>query len=180
MSDKEWFAGKGAGDTMEIVSLRDTSEGDSTAAYVMVDGEHFCHSIEDPVREPKEGRPIGNLAELERWVRSWKVPGETAIPCCRSPVVIDMSPRFKKRMIHITRVPGFEGIRAHSGTTPKHSEGCVILGDELYRAPAGWRVKDGQSKPAVDRLFALIDEALARGVEVWWTFKPNTSRSQVG
>lgn len=171
--EKDWFGGLASAATMEIVSLRDPSVGDSTAAYVMVNGEHFCHSIEDPEREPRDGRPVGNLAELERWVRSWKIPGETAIPYCRTPVVIDLSARFKKRMIHLTRVPGFEGVRAHSGTTPKHSEGCILLGDEIYQTPAGWRVRDGQSKPAVDRLFALIDEALGRRIEVWWTIKPN-------
>jgi hypothetical protein len=173
VTDKDWFGGKGAGDALEIVSLRDPSVGDSTAAYVEVDGQFLCHSIEDPVREPKEGRPSGDWAALERWVRSWKVPGETAVPWCRTPVIIDMSARFKKRMIHLTRVPGFEGVRAHSGLTPKHSEGCVLLGDELYKTPAGWRVKDGESKPAVDRLFAIVQEALERKLEVWWTFKPN-------
>lgn len=158
---------------MEIISLRDPSVGDSTAAYVMVDDVFECHSIEDVVREPKEPRPIGNLAELERWVRSWKVTSKTAIPTGRYPVGIDMSARFRKLMISIRRVPGFDGIRAHGGLTPDHSEGCPLLGDELYQTPAGWRVRDGKSKPAVDRLFGKVEEALARGVEVWWTFKPN-------
>lgn len=173
MTEKDWFGGKSAGDSLEIVSLRDPSVGDSTAAYVMVDDAFFCHSIEDPVREPTVGRPVGDLAALERWVAIWKIPGETAIPWCRTPVIIDMSPRFKKLMLHLTRVPGFVGVRAHSGLTPKHSEGCILLGDELYKAEAGWRVKDGQSRPAVDRMFALVQEALERRLEVWWTFKPN-------
>jgi hypothetical protein len=173
VSEKDWFGGKGAGDALEIVSLRDPSVGDSTAAYVMVDDEFFCHSIEDPVREPATGRPSGDFAELERWVRSWKIPGETAIASGRVQVTIDESARFKKRMLHLLRTPGFDGVRAHSGLTPKHSEGCILLGDELYKVPAGWRVKDGQSRPAVDRMFALVEEALERKLEVWWTFKPN-------
>lgn len=173
MSDKEWFAGKVAGDTVEIVSLRDPSRGDSTASYVMVDDVFFCHSIEDPVREPSFGRPAGDWAALERWVLSWKLPGITAIPSGRYPVVIDKSARFQKLMLHLLRVPGYDGIRAHSGLSPKHSEGCILLGDELYDTPAGWRVKDGQSKPAVDRMFALVESAIERRVEVWWTFKFN-------
>ncbi len=172
MSDKEWFAGAGAA-SLEIVSLRDPSVGDSTAAYVEVDGKFFCHSIEDVIREPREGRPIGDWAALERWVLSWKVPGKTATPAGRYPVIIDISARFKKPMIHIQRVPGFTGIRAHGGLNPQQTEGCTILGDEIHQTAAGWRVSDGKSKPAVDRIFAVIEDALARDVEVWWTFKLN-------
>jgi hypothetical protein len=168
---KEWFAGARA-DSMEIVSLRDPSVGDSTASYVSVDGEHFCHQIEDVVREPA-GRPVGSWPELERWVRSWKVPGLTAIPSGRYPVGIDFSPRFRKPMLHVKQVPGYEGIRAHSGLGPKHSEGCLILGDELYQTPSGWRVKDGKSSPAVERLFDEVQAALERRIEVWWTLKRN-------
>lgn len=173
MSDKGWFAGLSAGDPLEIVSLRDPSVGDSTASYIQVNGQHFCHGIEDPVREPKEGRPSGDWAALEAWVRSWKVDKKTAIPMGRYSVGIDRSARFKKLMIAIRLVPGYTGVRAHGGLSPEHSEGCVILGDELHKIDAGWRVRDGQSKPAVDRLFGVIAESLDAGLEVWWTFKPN-------
>lgn len=173
MPEKEWFSGALVDGAMEIVSLRDQSVGDSTAAYVMVDDVFECHSIEDPVREPKVGRPSGDWAALERWVRSWKIDGLTAIPSGRYPVGIDLSPRFKKPMIFIRPVPGFIGIRAHGGLTPDHSEGCPLLGDELYPTAAGWRVRDGQSKPAVDRLFEKVLAALDQRIEVWWTFKLN-------
>lgn len=174
MSDKEWFEGLGAGDALEIATLREPSFGDSTASYVEVNGQFFCHGIEDVIREPKEGRPAEWDADaLERWVRGWKIPGVTAIPSGRYPVGIDLSAKFKRRMIAISNVPGYSGVRAHSGLTPAHSEGCQLLGDELYQVDAGWRVRDGKSKPAELRLFGLIEEALERELGVWWTFKMN-------
>lgn len=168
----EWFGGATA-ETMEILSLRDLTRGDATAAYVMVDDVFECHSIEDVVREPKEGRPIGDWAALERWVRSWKLPGITAIPTGRYPVTIDKSTRFKKLMVHILNVPGFDGIRMHAGLKPEDSEGCVLVGDQLYDTPAGPRVKSGTTRPAAERLYEKIHAALDNGVKVWWTFKQN-------
>lgn len=156
---------------MRILSLRDRSVGDATAAYVHVDGVFECHSLEDVVREPESGRPAP--AALEQWVRSWKILGKTAIPTGHYPVVIDWSERFKKRMIHILAVPGFLGIRCHGGLRPEDTEGCVLLGDELYYSAAGPRVRGGKSRPAVDRMFARIEAALIKGEEVWWEFKLN-------
>ncbi len=157
---------------MEILSLRDLSVGDATAAYVFVGADFECHSIEDVVREPKVGRPVGR-AKLEAWVRTWKIVERTAIISGRYRTIIDFSERFQKQMIHILNVPGWSGIRAHGGLKPEDTEGCPLLGDELYYSAAGPRVRDGKSRPAVDRLFGKIERAIAQGEEVWWEFKQN-------
>lgn len=157
---------------MEILSLRDKSSGDATAAYVSVNGEFFCHSLEDVVREPATGRPEDE-SQLAAWVKTWKVYAQTAIIKGRYRVIIDYSEHFKKRMMHIMNVPGWDGVRCHGGLKPEDTEGCILLGDEEYQTDAGPRIKSGTTRPAVDRLFKLVEEAIDRGEEVWWEFKEN-------
>jgi hypothetical protein len=154
---------------MEILTLRDKTRGDATAGYVMVDNNPFCKSLEDEVREPVEGRPAEwNADALAKWVRTWKVPGKTAMTSGRYHVAIDMSTRFKKLMIHLLDVPGFDGIRAHSGLRPEDTEGCLLLADELAETAEGPRIVSGTTRPAVERMMELIQTALDRGEEVWW------------
>lgn len=82
-----------------------------TIGRLYVDGERFCDTIEDRVRKSGE-----------------KVPGETAIPAGTYKVVITRSPKYRKDLPLLLNVPGFAGVRIHSGNTAKDSEGCIIVG----------------------------------------------------
>lgn len=53
--------------------------------------------------------------------------GKGAIPAGRYRVVVTWSPRFKKELPVLVRVPGFEGIRIHGGSRPEHSAGCILV-----------------------------------------------------
>lgn len=86
-----------------------------------------------------------------------KVYGETAIPPGTYQVVDTYSPRFKKNMLLLLNVPGYEGIRIHSGNTADDTEGCLILG--LRRTYNG--VAD--SRRAVEEFNALARERLKHG-----------------
>ena len=105
--------------------------------------EYLCYVLEDKVREVA-GKPV----------KEWKVANETAIPKGTYKVIVDMSTRFKREMQHILDVPGFEGVRIHSGNSSKDTEGCLILGST-------WAGGDfvGGSKLAFDKVFPLLKAA---------------------
>ena len=86
---------------MNIVVIRDPSTDVSTLGKVYVNGLFQCYSLEDVDRRLEDG--------------GTKIPGETAIPRGVYKVVIDWSNRFKKEMMHVLDVPGFEGVRIHTG-----------------------------------------------------------------
>lgn len=96
--------------------IRQVFAHDYTLGELVVAGEHF-QTCEDAVREVV-GKPVGD----------WKIPGQTAIPMGTYRVTITMSNRFKQYLPLLHDVPGFEGIRVHSGNSAQDSSGCVILG----------------------------------------------------
>jgi hypothetical protein len=130
---------------MEIIVNRHTFTDKSTIGDFMVDGERFCYSLEDMVREP-----------------GVKVAGQTAIPEGKYRVIIDQSARFNRAMPHILDVENFEGVRIHNGNRPEDTEGCILLGF----------TKDtdfvGQSVSAFNKFFDLLYLAL-RDQEAWIT-----------
>jgi hypothetical protein len=157
---------------LDILCLRDPTRGDATSSYLMVDGEFFCHVLEDRVAMI-DGAPANTENIKGRPVSSWKVARQTAIPEGVYDMTIERSPRFQKDMMSLKPVPAFDGIRVHGGLKPEHTEGCPLLGDELYETDAGPRVKDGKSTPAVERLFRKVADVLARGGKVRWTVRTN-------
>ena len=133
---------------MDIKEIRKEFTEKSTIGDFLIDGEFFCFSLEDMVREP-----------------GVKVAGATAIPEGRYRVVLDQSARFRRVMPHILDVPGFEGVRIHSGNSAENTEGCILLGYE--------KSKDfiGKSVLAFNRFFDILYERTGKGEEAWITIE---------
>lgn len=94
---------------MKLELIRKEFTAESTIGDLFIDGAFFCYVLEDAVR-------------------SKKIKGITAIPAGTYRGVVDYSPRFQKLMPRLLDVPGFEGVRIHSGNTAKDTEGCLIVG----------------------------------------------------
>lgn len=109
---------------MEIVVIRKTFTKVSTISDVLINGEFQCYGLEDADRGLKKSMPIHQIKEL-------KVFAQTAIPEGKYEMIVNFSNRFQQYMPLLLEVPGFDGIRIHSGNTALHSEGCLLLGQTV-------------------------------------------------
>lgn len=133
---------------MEIKLVRTTFTDKSTIGEIYVDGTYECFSIEDTVRDEK-------------------VKGETAIPKGKYEVICSYSPRFKRDLPLLLRVPNFEGVRIHPGNQASDTEGCILVGLDKMTD----RVQ--RSRDAFNALYAQIREARSYGEEVTLTIEGN-------
>lgn len=146
---------------MEIVVTRRWKGKNSTLSTIVVDGvaHHFC--LEDTDRGFDSAQPDEISKE--------KIHGRTAIPAGRYQVVITYSNRFRKKLPLLLDVPGFAGIRIHSGNRHVDTEGCLLPGMTYWKDGADYVV--GTSRTACERLQSAIGKALADGEEVWVTIE---------
>jgi hypothetical protein len=103
--------------------------------------DYFCDTLEDTVRDlNKDGH-----------IEEGKIYGKTAIGYGIYDVIIDWSPKFNKRMLHILNVHDFDGIRIHGGAIPEHTLGCPLV---------GYNKKIGELIDGIDtskKLFDIVD-----------------------
>ena len=134
---------------MELKLDRKWKSDVCTIGTLTVDGNTDFFSLEDVEREI-EGRIVAE----------WKVDGKTAIPRGKYKVEITYSPRFHRHMPEVLDVPGFQGIRIHSGNVATHTEGCILVG--MSKGPNCIY----ESRKAYDSLYIKIAEAIERGESV--------------
>ena len=117
----------------------------SSIGRLYIEKTFQCFTLEDVVREVKDVH-----------VSNWKLKGETAIPIGTYQVIVDYSNRFQKDLPRLLNVPGFEGIRIHSGNTEADTEGCILVGTAYIED------KIVNSRNAFDALMELLDAAYDR------------------
>ena len=100
-------------------------------------GVKICDTLENTWRDYKGG-------EL-------KVPRKSAVPEGTYPVVVTKSKKFGKYLPLLVGVPGFEGVRIHSGNTVNDTEGCILVGQNLIKG------KVLLSRLTLEKLMRLIE-----------------------
>jgi hypothetical protein len=101
----------------EVLVVRDTFFEDCTLGKMYINGVYECETLEDKVREI-----------IDVPVADWKIKAITAIPVGMYKLTLSMSNRFKKVLPELHSVPGYTGVRIHSGNTGQDSEGCILVG----------------------------------------------------
>ena len=128
---------------MHLILSRDDAKPDRTIGRLYVTPE--CWTLEDEVRDGP------------------KVPGKTAIPAGRYRVKMTQSVRFQRRLPEVLDVPGFSGVRIHVGNTAADTAGCILVGTDRSDSVIL------HSRVAVERLCGKLNDAEARGEEIWLT-----------
>lgn len=107
---------------MEILLKRIAKKDTYTIGKFYIDGVYQCDTLEDKDRGLSKDMPLEDIKKN-------KVYGKTAIPVGKYQVVWTYSNKFKKSLPLLLNVPGFEGIRIHSGNTDADTYGCPLLGE---------------------------------------------------
>lgn len=99
---------------MELNLKRIAHRDNYTIGRLFIDGQYWCDTLEDRVRDLS---------------REFKVPGRTAIPKGTYDVVVNISPKFKRLLPRLLRVPRFDGVLIHRGNTAADTAGCILVGE---------------------------------------------------
>lgn len=131
---------------MEILLQRVAKKDKYTIGKLYINDQYFCDTLEDTDRGLTQSM-------TEQQIKSKKVYGETAIPTGIYRVIISYSNRFKKQMPLLLNVPGFAGIRIHTGNTEKDSLGCILVGKNKAVG------KVLESRDTYNKLFSILQKA---------------------
>lgn len=115
-----------------------------TIGELYIEGEYYCDTLEDTVREP-----------------DIKIAGKTAIPYGKYEVIVNRSPKFKRDLPLLLDVPNFEGIRIHRGNTDKDTSGCILVGENKQK---GIVINSAEKEEYITK---LLKEAISLGFKVF-------------
>lgn len=140
---------------MKLLVTRNWKKPEYTIGRLFINGEFFCNTLEDTVRDLQKER---------------KVKGQTAIPEGTYEVTLNViSPKYNKkpnykfceaRMPRLLGVPQFEGVLIHPGNSNKDTEGCLLVGEN--------KVKGGlvNSFATFKRLWYILEDARKRKEQI--------------
>jgi len=106
---------------MKLTLDRKYKKPEYTIGKLYINGQYFCDTLEDKDRGLTQDMDENTIFDI-------KVKGQTAIPKGIYKVEYTYSPKYKKYMLQVMNVPGFAGIRIHSGNNKDHTEGCILPG----------------------------------------------------
>lgn len=130
---------------MKLLLERRYKKPGYTVGRLYMDGVFLCDTLEDRVRDLS---------------REKKIAGKTAIPAGCYEVIVNISPKFKRKLPRLLNVPGFEGILIHRGNTPEDTAGCILVGENKAVG------KVLNSTPYEVRLTEMIERAQTAGESI--------------
>jgi len=100
---------------------RDIFGHEATLGRLLWQGLDFGFTCEDQDRGLDQSMALGDIQAL-------KVSAETAVPAGLYTVRTTWSPKYQRDMPLLINVPGFRGIRIHSGNDDDDTAGCLLPG----------------------------------------------------
>ncbi len=153
---------------MEITVDRKWKKDTYTIGVCYINGVRFSETLED------KDRGLDNSMS-ESVIKSKKIYGQTAIPTGTYEIKMTYSPKFANRawakkysgkVVEITNVKAYSGVRIHPFNTAAESLGCIAVGRNLVKG------KVLQSTIYYQKLVDdYISPALKRGEKVTITIK---------
>lgn len=128
---------------MFILLHRIARRANYTIGRLSIDDEYFCDTLEPTERE-------GGV----------KILGSTAVPKGVFRILMSYSPRLKKIAPLLLNVPGFEGVRIHSGNSYNDTKGCILCGLNTIVG----RLTESRKMTAA--VVGKINDAIKRGEKV--------------
>ena len=123
---------------MKLILTRHARRADYTIGRLEDEnGMKICDTLEPTWRDYKGG--------------DLKIPKKSAIPEGTYRVVVTKSHRFGIYLPLLVGVPGFEGVRIHSGNTNKDTEGCILVGENIQVGRVLW------SRITLSKLMKIIE-----------------------
>ena len=130
---------------------------DYTIGRLFIDRKYFCDTLEDPVRQ------LDSIKD--------KIYSKTAIPTGKYKVSMSVvSPKYSirksynwcgGRLPRLLDVPFFDGVLIHSGNTPDHTAGCILVGENKIKGQVI------NSMNTLKNLWVKLNVADEVGEEIW-------------
>lgn len=149
---------------MEIRIIRNWFGANTCLSVLKIDGEHRGYVCEDKDRGLTSAMSATDIAAK-------KVHGKTAIPSGRYRVTVTYSDRFRRQLPLLHDVPGFSGIRIHSGNDHTHTEGCLLPGKTYQVVNGDYQVL--RSREMMKELEDEISEAIENNEIIWCEISRN-------
>ncbi len=149
---------------MKIKVERRWPKGTYTIGRFYIDGLFYCNTLEDCDRGLKQ-------TDATAYIKSRKVPGETAIPKGKYFVAMNVtSPKYagvtwywqlcRGKMPRLLNVPGFDGVLIHPGNDALDTKGCILVGKNTKVG------KLTDSKACFKEIYKLMKQAADAGEEI--------------
>jgi len=141
---------------MNILLEHINNESDTTIGQLRIDGEFECFTLEDEKR-------------------SQKIKGETRIPngvyeIKKREVVSGLTQIYRDKYdwfdfhLEIQNVPDFNYVYIHVGNDDDHTDGCILLGNQLVSNRITENNNLLDSATAFKAMYLKVSEALLMGV----------------